>query len=87
MHKPTQYASHLVKLEFMKARLEDFTNESACRGVDFIVKSKSWNYHEISLQTLNLETTERSIKIPKSDWNYKLPGNLWVALVLFMKDI
>lgn len=87
MNKLTKYASHIVKLEFMKARFEVFENESGSRGVDFIVKTKSGKYYEISLQTLNLETLERSIKIPKSDWEYKLPNNLYVALVLFMKEM
>ena len=54
--------------------------------MDFVIKAKSGNYHKLSLKPLNLEQ-ERSIKISKKDWNYELKDNLWVALVLFMKDM
>ncbi len=46
MNKLHKYAQHFVKLELMKARLEVFQNESANRGVEFIVKPNSGNYHE-----------------------------------------
>lgn len=76
----------------MRARLEVFQNESACltdrqgrEGVDFIFKTKSRIYHELYLQPINLET-ERSVKISKTDLG-EPKDNLWVALVLFMKDI
>ncbi|MFB6340551.1 hypothetical protein ACE1ET_02460 [Saccharicrinis sp. FJH62] len=65
--KLSKYASHFLKLELMKARLDVFKNESGRRGVDFIIKSKTGNYYEISLQTLNLENTDKSIKIPQTD--------------------
>jgi len=50
--------------EFMKAKLEVFQNESGREGVDFIIKTKAGNYHELYLQPINLET-ERSVKISK----------------------
>ncbi|QGY47249.1 hypothetical protein GM418_27370 [Maribellus comscasis] len=87
MDKIYKYAQHFVKLELMKARFEVFENESGSRGVDFIIKSKSGKYYEISLHTLNLENVDRSIKIPQTDWNYELPDNLLIALVLFMKKM
>lgn len=87
MNKLTKYASHYVKLDLMKARLEFFSNDSGTKGVDLIIKTKQGSYHEISIQALNLEGSERSIKIPKSNWDYELRDNLWVALVLFMKDM
>lgn len=87
MDKIYKYARHFVKLEFMKARFEVFENESGSRGVYFIIKSKSRNYYEISLHTLNLENVDRSIKIPQTDWNYELSDNLLIALVLFMKKM
>jgi hypothetical protein len=62
MTKLHKYAQHFTKLELMKARLEVFQNESGEEGVDFIVKTKSGNYHELYLQPINLET-ERSVKI------------------------
>ena len=71
--------------EFMKAKQEVFQNERGREGVDFIVKSNSGKYHEIYLQSINLEK-DRSVKISKSVLG-EPKDNLWVALVLFMKDI
>ncbi|MCB9365513.1 MAG: hypothetical protein H6587_13150, partial [Flavobacteriales bacterium] len=65
MSKLYKYAQHFTKLELMKARLEVFQNESGREGVDFIVKTKSGNYHELYLQPINLEI-ERSVKITKT---------------------
>lgn len=80
-----KYAQHFTKLELMKARLEVFQNESGREGVDFIVKTNSGKYHEIYLQPINLEK-DRSVKISKSVLG-KPKDNLWVALVLFMKEM
>lgn len=82
LHK---YAQHFTKLELMKARLEVFQNESGREGVDFIVKTNSGNYHELYLQPINLEK-DRSVKISKSVLG-EPKDNLWIALVLFMKDM
>lgn len=82
LHK---YAQHFVKLELMKARLEVFESETASRGVDFIIKAASGKYQELFLQPINLET-ERSVKIAKEDLG-ELKDNLWIALVLFMKEM
>lgn len=84
MDKIYKYAQHFVKLEFMKARLDVFQNESANKGIEFIVKNKSGNYHEIYLQPINLEDY-RGIKIPKIDLG-ELKDSLWIALVLLMKE-
>ena len=85
MNKLYKYAQHFTKLELIKVRLDVFQNESRREGVDFIVKTKSGNYHELYLQPINLET-ERSVKITKTVLG-EPKDNLWVALVLFMKDI
>lgn len=85
MNKLYKYAQHFTKLELMRARLDVFQNESGREGVDFIVKTKSGNYHELYLQPINLET-ERSVKITKTVLG-EPKDNLWVALVLFMKDM
>lgn len=69
----------------MKARLEVFQNESGREGVDFIVKTNAGNYHELYLQTVNLEK-DRSVKISKSVLG-EPKDNLWIALVLFMKEM
>jgi len=85
MTKSIKYAEYFMMAEFMKAKLEVFQNESGREGVDFIIKTKSGNYHELFLQPINLET-ERSVKITKTVLG-EPKENLWVALVLFMKDI
>lgn len=85
MNKLYKYAQHFTKLELMRARLDVFQNESGREGVEFIVKTDAGNFHELYLQTINLET-ERSVKISKEVLG-EPKDNLWVALVLFMKDI
>lgn len=85
MNQLYKYAQHFTKLELMKARLEVFPNESGREGVDFIVKTNSGKYHEIYLHPINLEK-DRSVKIFKSVLG-EPKDNLWVALVLFMKEM
>jgi hypothetical protein len=85
MNKLQKYAQHFVKLELMKARLEVFQNESANKGVEFIVKTSTGKFHELYLQTLNLEK-DRSVKILKQEIG-EPKDTLWVALVLFMKEM
>lgn len=85
MDKLYKYAQNFTKLELMKVRLEVYQNESGREGADFIIKTKTGNYHELYLQTINLET-ERSVKISKEVLG-EPKDNLWVVLVLFMKDI
>lgn len=70
----------------MKYSLEVFQNESGHPGIDFIIKTKSGNYHEIFLQPLNLDE-DRSAKIPKAKLGFELKDNLWIALVLLMKEM
>lgn len=84
MDKIYKYAQHFAKLEFMKAHLEVLQNESANKGIEFIVKNKLGNYHEIYLQPINLEK-DRGVKIPKEDLG-ELKESLWIALVLLMKE-
>lgn len=85
MDKLIKYAQHFTTLELIKARLEVFQNESGREGVDFIIKTNAGNYHELYLQTVNLEKG-RSVKIPKTVLG-EPKDNLWVALVLFMKEM
>ena len=85
MNELTKYAQHFTKLELMKARLEVFQNESGREGVDFIIKTNAGNYHELYLQPVNLES-DRSAKIPKDELG-EPKDNLWIALVLLMKDM
>lgn len=87
MDKLNKYALHFIKLELIKHRLEVFQNESGSRGVDLIVKTRVGKYHELLLQVLNLESNERSVKVLKSEWDYQLTNNRWIALALFMKEM
>ncbi len=65
--------------------LEVFQNESGREGVDFIIKTATGNYHVLYLQPINLEK-DLSVKIPKKVLG-EPKDNLWIALVLFMKEI
>ncbi len=85
-NKIMKYAEYLVILEFMKARLNVFQNICSADNVDFIVKSKSGNYYEILLKTINLEI-DRNVKFSKQEFGFELKNNKLIALVLFMKDI
>jgi hypothetical protein len=92
--KINKYAALFLKLEFIKTDIAIFQNEikscqiqeySGREGVDFILKTNAGNYHELVLQTLNLEKGS-SLKIPKE--LIKTPKeNLWIALVLVMKNM
>ena len=84
LNKLYKYAQHFTKLELLRAKLDVFQNESGREGVDFIITTKSGNYHELFLQTLELDK-QRSIKIPKLQLG-ELKDNLWIALVLFMEE-
>lgn len=55
-------------------------------GKRLIIKTTSGIQHNIIIRFLNLDES-RSLKIPKSDFNYELRENLWVLLLLYMKDM
>jgi hypothetical protein len=83
--KEIKSAQHFLNQEIINVGFEVFQNESGREGVDFIIKTNAGNYHELYLQTVNLEK-DRSVKISKSVLG-EPKDNLWVALVLFMKEI
>jgi len=85
MDKLHKFSQHFVKHELMKARYEVFQNESANRGVEFIIKTSAGNFHELYLQPINLEK-DRTVKITKQDLGEQ-KENLWIALVLLMKEM
>ncbi len=94
---------HFLKQELMRARLEVFENQSGGVGVDLLIKDIDFNgireprssvciikiptgkYHDLYLQPINLEK-DRSVKISKQDLG-EPKENLWIALVLFMKEM
>lgn len=84
--KIRQFGKHYAKLELMRHRLDFFSNESAAKGIDFVVKTDSGRYHDISVQVVNLER-DKGVKIEKILYGRQLRDNLWFALVLLMKDV
>jgi hypothetical protein len=73
--KIKQFGKHYAKLDLMRHRLDFFTNESAAKGIDFVVKTASGKYHDISVQAINLER-DRGIKIEKILYKRELRDNL-----------
>lgn len=58
-------------------------------GSLFSITSQSGNSYQIDERILDLTVPRRDkkVKIPKSDLNYELPENLYVALVILLKGI
>lgn len=83
MNELTQHAQDFAKLELLQLGLEVFENEKESRGAGFIVKTKSGQFHELFIQSINLEKG-RNVKISKQDLG-EPKGTLWVALVFFLE--
>ncbi len=71
------------KLDFLKFELATFSLKLSSKpngreGVDFLI-----GYNQLYLQSIDLDTTQRSIKISKQDLG-ELKENLFVALVLII---
>ena len=58
-------------------------------GSIFSIKSQSDNAYQIDERVLDLTVPRRDkkVKIPKSDWDYELSENLFVALVILLEGI
>ena len=82
--KPFNPTQKLLKKEFIKSCLKVQQNQNG-REALFSVQTSTGNTHDIYLQTINLNRV-RSIKIPKQKLG-KPVDNLWVALVLQLKDM
>jgi len=70
-------------LNFLKSELKNFDlvlipKPNGREGVDFLIRD-----NQICLQSIDLDTTQRSIKITKQDLG-ELKENLFVALVLII---
>ena len=70
-------------LDFIKSELESFSlkltsNQNGREGIDFLIGE-----NQLYLQSIDLDTSQRSIKIKKQDLG-ELKDNLFVALVLIM---
>ena len=70
--------------ELSKENLEFSQNKNGREGVDYSIKTKTGNFHEIYLQPINLNK-ERNVKIPKQDLG-EPKDSLWVALVLIFDN-
>lgn len=73
----------MIALEFLKSELKSHNLElkpksDGREGVDFSIGS-----NHLFLQSIDLNTLQRSIKIPKQDLA-ELKGNVFVALVLII---
>jgi hypothetical protein len=73
----------LKKLDFIKSELKNFdleliTKPNGREGVDFLIGN-----NQLYLQSIDLDTTKRSIKITKQDLG-GLKNNLFIALVLII---
>ena len=84
MNKLDKYAQHFVKQEFIKFNLKFSQNKGGREGIDFIIKTKTRNLHQIYLQPINLNK-ERSVKISKQDLG-EPKENLWVSLVFILDN-
>lgn len=67
-----------IKSDFEKFDLELMVKRNGREGVDFLVDDK-----QLYLQSIDLDTTQRSIKISKQDLG-ELTDNLFIALVLII---
>lgn len=76
--------NYLIQL-FTNSDFVVFENE----GSRFLINSQSGKEYQIDVRVLDLTVPQRDkkIKIPKSDWNYELPDNLHVALVVMLEGI
>jgi len=75
-----KYINKLLSLGFQVAKKE---------GSFFPIKSQSGKEYQIDERVLDLTVPQRDkkVKIPKSDWNYELHENLFVALVIILEGI
>ncbi len=85
-----QHISNAAKTQLLeslqKQNCKVLTEKTEQNGTRFTIVTAKGREHEILLRLLNLDK-DRSLKIPKSDFNYELRDNLWVLLVLYMYDM
>lgn len=72
-------SSVFLKNELKKINLELATKPNGREGVDFLIGN-----NQLYLQSIDLDTSQRSIKIAKQDLG-ELRDNLFIALVLIME--
>lgn len=78
MNTITENALEFMKSVLIKAQIEVSQKENGREGVDFLIGT-----NDIYLQSIDLDTTQRSIKISKQELG-ELRDNLFIALVLII---
>ena len=78
MNTLNKNALYFIKSELKNFYLKLITKESGREGVDFLIGE-----NQLYLNSIDLDTTQRSIKIKKQDLG-ELKDNLFVALVLII---
>ena len=85
MEEYRKQAVELLKSEMVNEGLEINERENGREGVDFLVKSSNTKHSEVFLQPMDL-IAQQSSKVPKEKLG-EPKENLWIALVLFMKEV
>jgi len=69
--------------------IESGFDVSEKEGSLFSITNQSKQSFQIDVRILDLTviSKEQTIKIPKSDWDYELPDNLYVAYILLVKGL
>ncbi len=78
MNIVNESSSKFIKSELKNCNLELITKSDGREGVDFIIGNK-----QLFLQSIDLDTSQRSIKISKQDLG-ELGDNLFIALILII---
>lgn len=75
----------VIEKELIKSSFQVFQKEGSLLSV----KNQSGNEYQVDERVLDLTKPQKDkkIKIPKSDWDYELPDNLYVALVIVLEGI
>jgi hypothetical protein len=88
-----------IEMNQMKDPLFTQRLEEKFKSLDFDISEKEGSILSIINQSvktyqidkrlldLTIPQRDRKVKIPKSDWNYELPQNLYVVLVIILEDI
>lgn len=74
-----------LKEKFIKSGFEVSEKE----GSLFSITNQAKQNFQIDIRILDLTviSNNQTIKIPKSEWNYELPNNLYVAYILLVKGL
>jgi hypothetical protein len=79
MNTANKNSLKFIKSELNKVQIKFSKKENGREGLDFIIDK-----NQLYLQSIDLDTTQRSIKIAKQDLE-ELKDNLFIALVLIME--